>query len=182
MMKNDDHKIAYLQDFMFKVKYNKLLTKVNVRDRATKYKKEIHHPYEDDICPSCQNKAETVEHVMTCKEHEKFWKKGDKHILSIINSYSTMSKHDEWKENFFPYARNIMISPTWLDRNCAEHQKFNWKLGRMGLFPLDIKDTLKTCGIKEKLIEKCIIECQREIWEVMRNCWIYRCKKLFSTT
>ena len=49
LMKKDDHKNAYLQNFMFKVKYNKLLTKSNVRDRAIKYKKTIQSPYEDDM-------------------------------------------------------------------------------------------------------------------------------------
>ena len=145
---------------MFKVKYNKLLTKSNVRDREIKYKKTIQSPYEDDICPSCQIEQETVEHVMLCSEHETYWKKTNKHILSIINSYSTMSKHDEWKKNQLPYSRKIENFPTWLDQHCAStYKKFNWRIGRLGLLPLEIKETLKKFGIKEIFLDKCITNC-----------------------
>ena len=182
LMKSNEHRISSSQDFLFKIKYNKLLTKKNVRERALKYKQATSSHYEDSICPSCKIEEETILHVMQCKSYDSWWNKAKIHLISMINGYCTMSKHDEWKENFIPYSREIKDFPIWWENreSAREYPNFEPKLGRVGILPENISEKLKKLNMKESLLDECIYEIYCEIWRTMKHCWLKRCKNLFN--
>ena len=178
LMKDSSYKVANLQNFLFKIRYNKLLTKANVIVRAEKYKFELNSKYENDFCPCCNLEVEKLEHLATCIEYEKLWTKNNKKILSIINSYSIMSKHDTWHEQWSPLSQKIRFFPIWTNQDACFHffEDFHRVYGRLALIPENLEDVLDRYKINQNLKINCIYKCYLEILQTLRKCWLQRCK------
>ena len=92
-----------------------------------------------------------------------------------------MSKHDEWNENYMPFARNILYFPMWTDSDACLHfyKNFQCDYGKLALIPENLYDVLGKYKIKKELKNNCIYECYTQIIITLQKCWNYRCK-IFS--
>ena len=153
----------------------------NVINRALKYKKDLPDRYNNKMCPSCNEVEETIFHLGECGNYDSKWISTSRRILSIVNTYNIMSKHDEWNEDWFPFSRKIEFFPTWFeDQNINKFYKnFNKKLGKLGFIPDNIYSILETFEISKKWRLECTFQCYLIVWQTMRKCWIERCK-IFS--
>ena len=178
LMKESNFKLSNTQNFLFKLRFNKLLTIDNVVKRAAKFGYTINGRYNDSSCPCCKLVDENLSHLANCPITNKFWKLNNKKLLSIINSYSIMSKHDEWNENYMPFARNILYFPMWTDSDACLHfyKNFQCDYGKLALIPENLYDVLGKYKIKKELKNNCIYECYTQIIITLQKCWNYRCK------
>ena len=178
LMKQEDHSKSKFQDFLFKVKFNKLLTKINVRIRAEKYKSKLNEKYLDDLCPACRKEPETIYHLADCQIHSSLWKKTSKKISKMFHSFSSMSKHDVWREDWYPMDTSKLYFPNWFSTSsCNQYFNcFDRNVGRLGIIPLNIHDFLKNFGLKKKYINDFLYQSFLIILETLYNSWINRCK------
>ena len=182
LMSTNDPKLAYLQDFIFKIKYNKLLTKINVISRSEKYKTSISIKYNSNTCPSCKNSPEDIFHFSSCEKYNCKWTPTKRRIISIINSFRIISQFDEWNKDWCPYSREIKFFPCWFDRESATqyYNNFNYKLGKIGILPTNLYMILLEYKINITKLYECSYLCYLEIWKTLRLCWIKRCKNFAS--
>ena len=178
LMRQEDNSLAKIQDFFFKIKFNKLLTKFNVRARAQKYKSYLNEKYLDDICPTCKLVPETIYHLAECPSHSNLWKKASKEIAKIFNSFSSMSKHDVWKEDWYPLDTSNTYFPNWFSTSSCNQffECFDKNLGKVGLIPLNLNNFLKNKGLKKKYIKEFVYQSFVVILKTIYKSWRDRCK------
>ena len=184
LMKMEDYKMSYLQDFVFKIKFNKLLTKVKVINNAKRKNIEVTNKYRNDKCPSCYNESEDLFHFANCIEYKNIWTNSSRCILSIINSYSKLSENkDNNTKEWMPYSRKIEFFPCWFDNRYSQvfYNGFNSTLGRLGLLPENLFDELAKNNINKELFLDCSFQLYLEGWVTLRKCWLKRCKNFANS-
>ena len=173
-----NYKLSYEQSFVFKLRFNKLLTKENVIQRAIKNDSTLNENYNNPNCPNCKLYEEDLRHVATCPNTNIFWKINKRRLLSIINSYSIMSKHDKWNENWMPYSRKIKIFPIWTDHDACHqfYDGFHCDNGKLGMIPNNLNEVLEDYKISKTWRFNCIYDCYTQIIKTLHKCWLNRCK------
>ena len=177
-MSDNNFKMANIQNFLFKLRFNKLLVKKNVIARAKKYGYTLNNNYSDSICPRCNDEIEDLKHIACCTNSENAWRINNKKLLSIINSYNIMSKCDTWNENWMPYTLKKSFFPLWTDYDVTPffYDTFNPICGRLGIIPVDFGKKLEDFGIKKHLSFNCIYDCYLQIIKTLQKIWNERCR------
>ena len=178
LMLDTNFKMTNVQNFLFKLRFNKLLVKQNVIARANKYGYSLNNNYSDSLCPSCNDEIEDLKHIACCTNSEIAWRLNNKKLLSIINSFNIMSKHDIWNENWSPYVADKIFFPLWTDYDVTPffYDTFSPICGRLGIIPAEIDKKLENFGINKNLRFICIYECYLQIIKTLQKIWNNRCK------
>ena len=117
--------------------------------------------YLNDICPSCKIDTEDILHFENCPAYNNNWIGTKRRILSIINSFKSISKFPEWNNNWLPLSKEIKFFPIWFieEYSIQFYDNFNYSHGKIGLLPTNLFEVFKLFEINKKLFNECSYLC-----------------------
>lgn len=167
---------AAAQNYLFKIRYHRLRSKVNVIRDANKSRNPVNlsEHYSDNKCPMCRTSEDTTNHHVKCPVTKNIAKQLPRQILRIVNKYLLKNKHK--RIHFFPawywlHDPGAPVDPT-LSLANGEME--------MAQMPQQIKRKLQQIGIKSEDNMKCRTEMQLAVTQNFHKRWLFRCQFMHS--
>jgi exonuclease III/ribonuclease HI/predicted transposase YbfD/YdcC len=168
IMKSWIYEDVPLQNFVFKIKSNKLYT----LDKTER---------EDKICRLCREEKETVKHFVQCTPPVHIQRKWKKKAKAIINHFAVVAeKNIADKDIDYSFHSTKKQIPDWLSNSCYNlYPNQNLTYAYLGWMPISILDYLKSLKINKSNLQRCIQALYELAWKMMLLKWKYRCKLLY---
>jgi exonuclease III/ribonuclease HI len=198
IFKSDNHLISSEQNFAFKVVHSKLpLCSVvfkKVQEEVAKknagkafYSKvlDLADVYNSPACKLCGHHSEDVVHLALCSRTKHMARVLPIEINRVINVYVRESnKSRNLKKpvvKWFPAWYSYLPSPIGVSEKLLEVMEFDHTLGLLGFMPPALAGALIEVGVSDKLVTKCMLSIQVEVFKNLESRWRMRCKIFWSS-